>query len=74
MKPFHTIAVPHRDILAGRLTMHVFAADLWEVSPNRGPDEYKDAETFFKKTYLTQGAVTPLSGFRRPLAAARRTP
>lgn len=55
MKPFHTIAVPHKDILEGRLTMNVFAADLWEVSQNRGTDEYKDADTFFKKTYLTQG-------------------
>jgi len=55
MKPFHTIAVPHKDILEGRLTMDVFAADLWEVSKNRGPDEYKDPETFFRKTYLTHG-------------------
>nr|MQY79011.1 DUF499 domain-containing protein [Bacteroidota bacterium] len=55
MKPFHTIAVPHDDILKGRLTMDVFAADLWEVSRNRGADEYRDADTFFKKTYLTQG-------------------
>ncbi len=55
MKPFHTIAIPHKDILEGRLTMDVFAADLWEVSQRRGPDEYKDAETFFNKTYLTQG-------------------
>ena len=55
MKSFHTIAVPHRDILEGRLTMDVFAADLWEVSQNRGPYEYKDAETFFGKTYQTQG-------------------
>ncbi|MBU4220744.1 MAG: DUF499 domain-containing protein [Euryarchaeota archaeon] len=55
MKPFHTIAVPHKDILEGRLTMDVYAADLWEVSKNRGPDEYKDAETFFRKTYLTIG-------------------
>jgi len=31
MKPFHTIAVLHKDILEGRLTMDVFAADLWEV-------------------------------------------
>lgn len=30
MKPFHTIAIPHKDILEGRLTMDVFAADLWE--------------------------------------------
>lgn len=47
MKPFHTIAVPHKDILEGRLTMDVFAADLWEVSQKRGPDKYKDTETFF---------------------------
>ncbi|MBU4446673.1 DUF499 domain-containing protein, partial [bacterium] len=55
MKPFHTIAVPHDDILKGRLTMDVFAADLWEVSQNRGADEYRDPDTFFKKTYLTSG-------------------
>ena len=55
MKPFHTIAVPHKDILEGRLTMDIFAADLWEVSQKRGSDEYKDADTFFRKTYLTQG-------------------
>ena len=55
MKPFHTIAVPHEDILEGRLTMDVFAADLWEVSQNRGPDEYRDSELFFRKTYLTEG-------------------
>jgi predicted AAA+ superfamily ATPase len=52
---FHTIAVPHRDILEGRLTMDVFAADLWEVFKGRGPDEYKDEVQFFQKTYLTEG-------------------
>jgi len=55
MKPFHSIAVPHKDILEGRLTMNVFAADLWNVSQGRGPDEYKDADMFFQKTYNTQG-------------------
>ncbi|MDI6755647.1 MAG: DUF499 domain-containing protein, partial [Thermodesulfobacteriota bacterium] len=55
MKAFHTVAIPHKDILEGKLTMDVFAADLWEVSRNRGPEEYKDSETFFRKTYLTQG-------------------
>lgn len=55
MKSFHTITVPHKDILEGRLTMDVFAANLWEVMKNRGPDEYKDAETFFRKTYFTEG-------------------
>ena len=55
MNPFHTIAVPHGDILAGRLTQDVFAADLWEVFNGRGPDEYKDAVQFFDKTYETDG-------------------
>ena len=55
MRPFHTIAVPHRDILEGRLTMDVFAADLWETYQKRAPSEYRDAELFFKKTYLTNG-------------------
>ena len=55
MRSFHTIAVPHRDILEGRLTMDVFAADLWEVYKGRGSDEYKDGEQFFRKTYQTEG-------------------
>jgi len=55
MKAFHTIAVPHKDILAGNLTLDIFAADLWEVIKNRAPDEYKDKDIFFKKTYLTAG-------------------
>ncbi|MFW9996237.1 MAG: DUF499 domain-containing protein [Candidatus Odinarchaeota archaeon] len=55
MSAFHTIAVPHKDILSGRLAMDVFAADLWEVYQNRGPDEYKDPDLFFEKTYETKG-------------------
>jgi hypothetical protein len=31
MRPFHTIAIPDTDILEGRLTMNVFAADIWET-------------------------------------------
>ncbi len=55
MKPFHTIAVPHDDILQGRLTLDVFAADLWEVYHGRGPVEYRDPDLFFQKTYPTEG-------------------
>ena len=54
-QPFHTIAVPHADILEGRLTMDVFAADLWEVYQGRAPDEYRDPSRFFQKTYPTEG-------------------
>ncbi len=61
MNPFHTIAVPHSDILEGRLTQDVFAADLWNVHNGRGPDEYKDAVQFFEKTYETDGLKHLLS-------------
>ena len=55
MKPFSAVATPHRDILEGRLTMDVFAADLWNVFKGRGPEEYKDPTVFFRKTEMTQG-------------------
>jgi len=55
MKPFSTIAIPDRDILEGRLTMDVFAADLWEVFKGRAPEEYQDSTIFFRKTYITDG-------------------
>ena len=61
MTPFHTIAVPHRDILEGRLTLDVFAADLWEVFRGAAPDEYKDPTQFFQKTYQTDGLKNLLS-------------
>jgi len=54
MKPFLTVAIPHKDILEGRLTMDVFAADLWQVFKAEAPDEYKNPELFFRKTYLTK--------------------
>ncbi len=55
MTAFHTVAVPHEDILSGRLTMDIFAADLWEVYKGRAPDEYRDSACFFQKTYQTEG-------------------
>jgi hypothetical protein len=60
MTAFHTIAIPHDDILQGRLTMDVFAADLWDVFKQRGSDEYKTADLFFQKTYETEGLKTLL--------------
>ncbi|MFC2064157.1 ATP-binding protein [Chloroflexota bacterium] len=60
MTAFHTIAIPHDDILKGRLTMDVFAADLWDVFKDRGSEEYKNADLFFQKTYQTDGLKTLL--------------
>jgi len=55
MKPFSNVAIPHKDILEGRLTMDVFAAKLWDVYKNRAPEDYQDSEIFFRKTYVTEG-------------------
>ncbi len=60
MKPFHLVAVPHEDIIQGRLTMDIFAADLWEVFQGRAVEDYQDPEVFFRKTYLTAGIKTLL--------------
>ncbi len=55
MRPFHTVAIPETDILEGKFTMNVFAADIWETHTGRTVSEYKDPELFFKKTYMTEG-------------------
>jgi hypothetical protein len=55
MKPFSAIAIPHRDILEGRLTMDVFAANLWDVYKGRAHEDYRDTSIFFRKTYTTEG-------------------
>ena len=47
--------------------MDVFAADLWEVSKNRGPDEYRDAKRFFEKTYRTEGLTNLLAVVQKRL-------
>ena len=55
MRPFTTVAVPHDDILKEKLTMDVFAADLWQVYKGSAPAEYQDPREFFRKTFLTKG-------------------
>ena len=55
MRPFHSVAIPHKDIMEKKLTMNVFAADLADVQRKSGPEEYKDSSIFFKKTYITEG-------------------
>ncbi|MGB9831375.1 MAG: AAA family ATPase, partial [Fervidicoccus fontis] len=55
MKAFKRIARPNEDIMNGRLTMDVFAADLWQVVKGEAPLDYQDAAMFFRKTYMTKG-------------------
>lgn len=55
MKAFFQVAIPHKDIREGRLALDVFGADLWSVYTGRAPDEYRDPDLFFRRTYMTEG-------------------
>jgi predicted AAA+ superfamily ATPase len=55
LKPWRQVATPHADIRSGKFDASVFAADLGEVLAGRGAADYRDAATFFGKTYLTDG-------------------
>jgi hypothetical protein len=68
MKPWHEVINPHPDIRSGEFDESVFAADLSDVVADRGPLEYRDAETFFRKTYPTQGLVNLLSAIASRLS------
>ncbi len=70
MEPWHQVVVPHEDIRRGRFDESVFAADLSDVLADRGPLEYRDAATFFRKTYPTQGLMELLSAMLGRLAGA----
>ena len=48
-------ATPHQNIRDGRVDEALFEAKLGEAIQDRGPDEYRLAEPFFKKTFFTAG-------------------
>ena len=53
LKPWRQVVTPHADIRQGKFDASIFAADLGEVLAGRGAVDYRDAQTFFSKTYLT---------------------
>ena len=67
MKAFNQIATPHSDILQGRLTMDIFAADIWQVLKGRAPADYLDRDLFFNKTYPTKGLKNLLEVVKKRL-------
>ncbi len=71
---WHTV-MPHRDIREGRLDLKVFAVDLAQVveglqsrAAGEAVPEYKDPDTFFRRTFLTRGLRSTLKGVLRRLA------
>lgn len=74
MTAFHSIAIPHEDILQGRSTMDVFAADLLDVYKDRGSEEYRNTGLFFKKTHQTEGLTNLLEVLNRASGVRTATP
>src|SRR6266852_3690987 len=71
LKPWFAVATPHKDIRKGLLDEAVFAANVWAVVQETGPEVYRDPEEFFRKTYLTNGLATTLSHVARALGGAQ---
>ena len=55
MKPFHRCAIPHQDVLEGKIAMADYAAKLGDVHKKiKGTsEEYLDPEKFFQRTFFT---------------------
>ena len=70
--PWWAGAKPHPSIQEGRVNEALFEAKLGEAIEDRGPDEYRRADIFFHKTFLTEAlkqllldALHTLSGEKR---------
>ena len=70
LKPWRQVVTPHADIRQGKFDASVFAADLGEVLAGRGAIDYRDAKTFFSKTYLTHGLTQLLIDVMRRLGGS----
>ena len=57
-QPWFGVVHPHQDIRQGNLDESVFAANLADVSLDRGPEVYRNAALFFEKTFPTAGLRT----------------
>ncbi len=73
LKPWRQVATPHADIRQGKFDTSVFAADLGEVLAGRGAVDYRDACTFFSKTYLTEGLTQLVIDVMQRLAGSGKT-
>src|SRR5450759_964281 len=61
LKPWREIIVPHPDVLNGTFQQSEFAADLTAVRTGRATPEYGDAQSFYERTFITEGMGKLLS-------------
>lgn len=69
LKPWRELAVPHKDVLEGTFKQSEFAADITQVAMGTAPAEYKTAEMFFSRTYITEGMRLLLISVAQRLAS-----
>ena len=68
LKPWREVTSPHQDVASGRYQQAEFAADLWQVHIGEGTPEYRDAQEFFRRTFLTESLKRMLVGAVQRLA------
>ena len=73
LKAWRQVTNPHADIRLGKFDASVFAADLGEVLAGRGAVDYREAGTFYSKTYLTDGISRLLIEVMQRLAGTGKT-
>jgi len=73
IKPWRTVVTPHEDIRQGRFDASVFAANLGHVLAGQGAVDYRDAQTFFGKTYMTAGLSRLLKDMLERLSGKAKT-
>src|SRR5450759_2737707 len=61
LKPWREVIVPHPDVLNGTFQQSEFAADLTAVRTGRATPEYGDAQSFYERTFITDGMGKLLS-------------
>ena len=68
LAPWREIITPHADVAAGRFEQAEYAADLALVADGGAEPEYQDPNSFFARTYITQGLHDLLGGAARRLS------
>ena len=69
LTPWRDIITPHEDVASGRFEQAEYAADLDLVASGGAEVEYQDPQSFFARTYITQGLHDLLIGAARRLAS-----
>jgi len=65
LKPWREVVQPHPDVAGGRYLQAEFMADLWQVHRGAASDEYQNSTEFFRRTYITEGLRTLITGALR---------